>query len=468
VLVVDCAPQPGGGLRRFKRGGVFFDTGFHFSGSVLPGELFDHLLRQLGVRDHVALAPYDAARTHRFIFSNARAEVDVPAGLDAACARWQALFPKEADAIAWYFSALRSVADRTMGMSVGRPLAAMGMIDEDFVSLREVLDARFRDPVLKGAVSAFAMCHGSPPARVSFAAHARVAFGLHQSVGYVAGGGDALAAALVAGAERAGAEICCGCGLEAFGRVENGQPREAVLAGGRRVAFERCVLTVEPSRILALLEPVRPSPAFRERVRAFEPSVGFLAVFGVVDGASRGFARCIRSEFPETDFDRMMDPDGTDERPLVVIEVPADEATGAPPSVSALELSFAQDVVSWAHSRVGRRPEGYAEYKRRRTEAICARLGRLVDYAARVRWVDAASMLTFRDYLHSSTGSAYGIMQKVGQYGLFGRLPGRNLYAAGQSALLPGVLGAMMSGFFVVRQMVGRDVFDAVMFGNGG
>jgi phytoene dehydrogenase-like protein len=73
-------------------------------------------------------------------------------------------------------------------------------------------------------------------------------------------------------------------------------------------------------------------------------------------------------------------------------------------------------------------------------------------------------MLTFRDYLNSPCGSAYGIMQKVGQYGLFGRLPGRNLYAAGQSALLPGVLGAMMSGLFVARQMVGKDEFDKIIY----
>ena len=95
---------------------------------------------------------------------------------------------------------------------------------------------------------------------------------------------------------------------------------------------------------------------------------------------------------------------------------------------------------------------------------MSGRLGRIAGYADRVRWVDTASMLTFRDYLHSPCGSAYGILQKVGQYGLFGRLPGRNLYAAGQSALLPGVLGSMMSGLLVARQMVGKDAFDPAVF----
>ncbi len=464
VLLVDRAPAPGGGLRRFRRDGVFFDTGFHFTGSVRPGELFDHLLAQLGVRDELSLALYDEARAHRCFFLKPQASIDVPIGIDRACAYWQSLFPAEADAIAWYFRAIRSVADRTMGMRIGQPLTAFGMIDEDFVSLQSVLDARFRDPVLKGAICAFAMCYGSPPSRVSFAAHARVAYGMHQSIGCLVGGGDALAEALARAAGREGVDVWCGCGLEAFTRVEGGQPREAALSGGRTVAFERCLLTIDPVQILELLAPVRPSPAFQERVRGFEPSIGFFAAYGVVGGEVPDFANSIVSEFPDTDFDAMMNPATAGERPLVVIEVPGNAAAGTPASVSALELSFPQDVAQWADSRVGRRPEGYACYKRQRAAAILKRLGRFTGYGDRVRWVDAASMLTFRDYQRSPYGSAYGIMQQVGQYGLFGRLPGRNLYAAGQSALLPGVMGAMMSGMFVVRQMVGKDVFDKRVF----
>ena len=462
VLLVDKAPAPGGALRRFRRGGAYFDTGFHFTGSLLPGELFDHLLGLLGIRDELSLVPYDAECGHRFLFAEPKAEVEIPFGLDRGCARWQSLFPKEKDAIAWYFGALRSIAARTMGMDVGQPLTAFGMLDEDFVSLRSVLDARFRDPVLKGAISAFAMCYGSPPSSVSFAAHARVAYGFHQSGGTIAGGGDALADSLAAAAERAGVEICCGCGLDSFAPGPDKQAGEAILSNGQAIRFERCLLTIDPAMILGLLEPLHPSPAFRERVGAFEPSIGFLAAYGVVDGAAPGpgFARSVYSDFPGLDFDAMMDPASTGDRPLVVIEVPGDPATGTPPSISALELSFAQDVAPWAQTKIRRRPADYLDYKQRRAAAIGKRLGRLVPYADRVRWVDTASMLTFRDYLNSPCGSAYGIRQKVGQYGLFGRLPIRNLYAAGQSALLPGVLGAMMSGLFAVRQMVGKDVFD--------
>jgi phytoene dehydrogenase-like protein len=73
---------------------------------------------------------------------------------------------------------------------------------------------------------------------------------------------------------------------------------------------------------------------------------------------------------------------------------------------------------------------------------------------------DSSSMLTFRDYLNSPDGSAYGIRQKVGQFNLFGRLPLRNLYAAGQSAVLPGILGAMLSSFVVARAIIDKETYN--------
>jgi all-trans-retinol 13,14-reductase len=69
-------------------------------------------------------------------------------------------------------------------------------------------------------------------------------------------------------------------------------------------------------------------------------------------------------------------------------------------------------------------------------------------------------MLTFRDYLNSFDGAAYGIKQKIGQYNLIGKLPVRNLFVAGQSALLPGVTGAMMSSFIVIRQVLGKEFIN--------
>jgi len=72
-------------------------------------------------------------------------------------------------------------------------------------------------------------------------------------------------------------------------------------------------------------------------------------------------------------------------------------------------------------------------------------------------------MLTFKDYLNSPDGSAYGVKQKMGQFNLIGKLPLHNLYAAGQSALLPGIIGGMMSSLIVGRALVGKERYGKLL-----
>jgi phytoene dehydrogenase-like protein len=84
-------------------------------------------------------------------------------------------------------------------------------------------------------------------------------------------------------------------------------------------------------------------------------------------------------------------------------------------------------------------------------------------YRESLEIVDAASMLTFKEYLNSPDGSAYGIKQKMGQFNLIGKLPLHNLYAAGQSSLLPGITGAMMSSLIVGRAVVGKEQYGKLL-----
>jgi all-trans-retinol 13,14-reductase len=134
-------------------------------------------------------------------------------------------------------------------------------------------------------------------------------------------------------------------------------------------------------------------------------------------------------------------------------------------TVTALEVAFTESTDQWAPTKLKRRPAEYYHYKRARTESVVARIHEHLPECGEMRVVDSASTLTYRDYLHNPDGSAYGIRQKIGQFNVAGRLPLANLYAAGQSALLPGVLGAMTSAFFVCRSLLGRDVFREYLSG---
>jgi all-trans-retinol 13,14-reductase len=201
-------------------------------------------------------------------------------------------------------------------------------------------------------------------------------------------------------------------------------------------------------------------------VQGFENSAGFFSVSGVCDPAAAepDFGASILSLFPSLDVNAMLAPRGGEESALVIIKSLERVNGGVRHVVSAFEPSLPADVARWAGTRTGHRPADYAAYKAARAERMRRRIVRQSPaYEGRLRLLDTASVLTFRDYLNSPDGCAYGIKQKIGQFNLFGKLPVRNFYAAGQSAVLPGLVGAMMSAFIVNRAMLGREAFGRLM-----
>ena len=200
-----------------------------------------------------------------------------------------------------------------------------------------------------------------------------------------------------------------------------------------------------------------------------EPSIAFSgALFGTLEGRPDDEVAPITSILPNLDLSRHATcrspaaggwPGGGDCKQEQVAATPVETFT-------ALEVAFPQWTQSWADSAVGQRPPGYQQFKKDRQESILRRGGQsLPECRDRLRLLSVASNLTFRDYLHSPERAAYGIRQKVGQFNIMGRLPVTNLYAAGQCALLPGIIGAMTSAFLVSRSLLGQEVFERFLSG---
>ncbi|MDD2703061.1 MAG: hypothetical protein PHC33_03540, partial [Candidatus Omnitrophica bacterium] len=176
----------------------------------------------------------------------------------------------------------------------------------------------------------------------------------------------------------------------------------------------------------------------------------------------------IVSLFPVGDLNVLLDPDYGGKPALAVIRSVEEGMDNKRHCViNAFEPSFYAQVRQWADSSVGKRPQLYAEYKARKAQEIIRRIGDFYpQYRRTFTALDAASVLTFRDYLCSPDGSAYGIKQKISQFNLFGKLPLRNLYAAGQSSVLPGLVGAMVSSFVVARGIVGKEIYNEFITGH--
>jgi len=306
------------------------------------------------------------------------------------------------------------------------------------------------------------MCYGVAPTEVSFANHSRVSYGLYEVVSRVEDGGDAFISAYKEKLKELNVEVRTNTFIERCEDVEANRVGRLVLNTGDEVAFENCSFTIHPQEILSVLPPECLKKAFRDRVNDFESSMGFFTVHGIVDAeVVPDFKPGITSIFPSSDVDAMMHESNTGSSAMVIMKG-IESVNGKDLNVvSLLEPAFVESVKEWESSSLGARPDGYSAYKKARIDKMLERL-----YAYDERYRDGltihatASPLTYRDYLHSYDGSAYGIKQKMAQFNLFGRLPVRNMYAAGQSAMLPGIVGAMMSSFILARTLIGKEPYE--------
>jgi len=293
--------------------------------------------------------------------------------------------------------------------------------------------------------------------------------GLYHSVARIENGGNALVQAFKKKLKDYDVEICCNRHITELTDIGNKKVGRFVLNTGEEVSADNCIFTIHPGEVLKLMPRKYVSRAFADRINDFESSAGFFSVFAVLDSdyEEPDFDSTILSIFPHCDINELLDPAYKGEPAMVLIKSVEHTRDRTYKTINAFEISFPEHVKEWADSRTGKRPRSYQDYKSSRVDEIISRIIRVFpQYKDKMKIMDSASVLTFRDYLNSPDGSAYGIKQKVSQLALQGRLPLRNLYAAGQSSLLPGIVGAMMSSFIVGKTILDENKFRDFIFRN--
>lgn len=466
VLLLEKSPFIGGSLARFTRRGIPFDTGFHFTGGLQQGGILTDILSFLGIRNAIEPIFLTRPSENMFVFESHGKTFEHPNGITAIKKKFSGYFPGETTAIDRYFQKVQSVCDRTPSLNIRENLIAPPNLEEDYISLDAVLKDLTSNPLLRGLLSGYAMCYGVRPDEISFANHCRMVLNFYESIAFVKNGGDAFVRAFQDKLETLDVEIRTGTHITALADIREHRAGRFVLNTGEEVAADACVFTIHPKEILKLLPEKHFSRAFAGRVSAFESSAGFFALFATIrPGCCDPHPdAAIVSLFPDADVNNLMDPSYPGTPALVVIKSPDRADDGSGQGICILEPAFAGQVSAWQDSRRGARPEGYLAYKQARTEAVKAHLfGAFPAYRESLDIIDAGSMLTFRDYLNSPDGSAYGVKQKLQQFNLVGKLPLHNLFAAGQSAVLPGVIGAMMSSLIVGRAVVGKEQYGKLL-----
>lgn len=463
VLVVEKHNRLGGYLQRFYRDKIPFDTGFHYTGKLGPDGVLNRFLAHLGVLDDLKFHPLDPDGFD--VIRTPDCEVRIPAGRDRYRARLKEHFPREARAIDRYVDELGRVSDLF-------PLYSLkGELDDpkkeavvaEGLTLGAFLDSLTADPALKLVLGGQSFLHGTRPRRVPFWVHALVTDSFISEGGWgLDGGGDALARALSRRIREAGGEVRLADGARRI-LVEDRVVKGVELESGERIEAPIVVGAIHPRLVLGLLPDGSVTPAYRNRIEAFEESVSSLGLYLRMNKKPRDAGPWNIYWYRTRDADEAFDdstlsPGG----PKFVFATWPSVRDGAwryPENMILLAPVQQSEVQRWTASRIGERPEEYERWKQRAGEHVLEALAEnMPDFSGDLLAV--STPLTNRDYTGSHLGSNYGVLQSSEQQGLYKlsvRTRVKGLYLTGQSLGLMGLVGVSVTAFRTAGEILGLE-----------
>ena len=465
VTVIDSQAEPGGYLRRFTRDGVRFDTGYHFSGGFT--NVMAQMMRVLGIDDLVGSEPI----FNRIFLKESGDDLTVPSrcGHHGAEAAFCDSFPGDAAALHQLMQAVRDI----WGTTPMRDLTdlnppQMDLSRYDIVTVRDFTDSLKLGSAAATAAASFAMCHGSLPREASMTFHARVGFSICDDLARPVGGGDPMIRGFRREAKKLGIVVRTGTSLARFNEPDaNGACHIAKLNGGDTLEADEVYFTIHPLAIRELLPEKAMTPSLRRRFNRVRESTSFFCSYFIADDGILP-DNALVSFFSHNDLDDILQgANGAYSTGYLFGREP--DADGRLRSTVAAFRTMPPGTPEEApRARAERRHDAkYQELKARLAEETAADLRSLYpELKGHLRPVVSGTPLTCRDY-DPPTGSAYGVRNICGQSRIMGKLPVNNFFVAGQSALVPGVMGTMLTSFTVFRLAVGEETYGRVIRESG-
>ncbi|MBQ4480822.1 MAG: NAD(P)/FAD-dependent oxidoreductase [Victivallales bacterium] len=447
VTLLEKQSAIGGRLARFHRDGIPFDTGLHFTSSLVG--ILGQMLTVLGAEDGIEAENFPwllrLPDGHELVFPN--------------CGRKQFYeylaqeFPREADALRKYRMLETEVLRNTpmFDLRVGLDDSMMAFSDMDQLPLGVLLEQLGMSPELSCALASPVLYHGGVPAEVPAARHFRVSYGFEEEMIRLKEGGDALIRNFRRELERLGVEVRTSTYVTGFQELDaRGQCHSAELSDGTSVVFDDLFSSLHPAEIVPLL-PSDNRRGFQRLVAQLEDTCGFFTIFATVD------ERCpvkphLVSYLRDFDFNKIMYASSCQESFLSTGCVFSRERRQDDTPVQCLILLSPYPAPPSV-------PPPSPEEKGRMTKVVLDHFYEsLPEMQGRIQVIAAASPHTYARYVPPGRG-AYGVRMRVDNPRLMGRLPVRNFYGIGENAFAPGVVGTMLSSFLVARQVLGEGAY---------
>lgn len=436
TLVLEGSHQPGGCMQSFRRGGLHYDTGLHYVGGLAPGQTMHKAFGQLGLLD-LPWERMDEAfdrviiAGHRFAFHQ---------GYQAFVDGLAKDFPHQREALQSYVWRLQHVTEEDME-----------------VNAYDYLSKTFSDEMLLNVVSAAAMKTELKRESLPLFNFAHTCSSYIESSWRLRGDGNLLVNKLIDTICKAGGEVRTDSRVVRLTETD-GHISKAVCADGS--TYEACyfISDIHPAVLCQMLEDC-PSvrKAFRRRMASAENTTGmFTAQLSIKPEALRYFAHNV-FVYDKPNVWTMTEENDPVKGVMVSARVPED-GSDMLRQIDLLTPMPWQECKEWEDTKVGHRGEDYKAFCKQKTEQ-CLTLAEQYIPGLRdmVEHCYTSTPLTYRDYLGSPEGGAFGMRKDcrapiLSFHSVSTPLP--NLLLTGQSIILPGIEGVTMTAFETCSRII--------------
>ncbi|SDP48696.1 phytoene desaturase family protein [Desulforhopalus singaporensis] len=465
VVIVERRNLFGGSIRRFKRNGVGFDVGFHYTGCLGDGEILDLLWKRCGVRDRVEVDPVFPDGYDQYEFFGGNTVVRGYFSYARVGEELKSCFPGEKAGIDSYLREIRDVCSQVPFYNPDLPLAPfLRGYKSRPRPLASFLDSVTTDPELRSVLAAPAFLYGVPLNQCSLETHALVAHGYYSGAYTVKGGGQTVVDGFLAALEKAGAKLLSSSKAVSI-RVDGDRVAGVEIEDGKCIACSDVIFSGHPSSVPGMVPDSVFRPAYRKRLLTLKNSLSMFAVFGTAEKDFRVQANGLNYYLLPEGGEMLSADDSTPPalRSMMIASTGGEWPEFKPSlrnGIIILRPGFWEDVKAFAVSRPGNRAAGYEKFKAEvGAEMVETAEKRWGHFTGRIEPFAVGTPLTFRDELAAPGGCVYGAMHCLDQFtpDVRTRLPG--LYLAGQSTLMTGVVGASIGGMTAAGEIVGLEPF---------
>ncbi len=456
VLVLEKGLQPGGCLQTYRRGGLDYDTGFHYVGGLDEGQPLHSVFTHLELMElpwHRLDREFDKVTIGRRTFAFAQGYEDFAATLAAD-------FPAERPALERYVALLRQTSEQELDLldpRAGEPALLSRLVG---TSAWEYLNETFRDPllvdVLSGTSLKMELRRDSLPLFTFL--HGQSSF--IESSWRLKGGGALIADKLARGIGRQGGRVVYGAEVVCI-EEKGGKLSAAVCRDGEAYEGTVFVSDIHPEQTCRLVErSERMRKSYRRRMAGAPNTFGMFTVSLRMKPRALEYFNHNRYVYDHPGVWTFYEEDGPVSGLMAACRVPEDGSRFASQMDLLTPMAW-EKCAAWSDTEVGRRGGDYEAMKVRVADE-CVRLAERVvpGLRGRVSECYASTPLTYRDYTGAPGGTAYGLRKDYRNplTALVSvRTPVPGLFLTGQNLMVHGVYGVTMTALFTCAEVLGRE-----------